>query len=229
MLAVLAMALGHGAIGLADDYIKVVLRRPLGLRAREKLLFQTLLAMGLAWAALEALGLGSRVQVPYTGLSLELGPLYNLLVLLVVLGTSNGVNLTDGADGLLGGSAVLVFGFYAVVAFLQGQAGLAVFAAAVAAGNLGFLRFNAHPAKIFMGDVGSLYLGGGLAALSVLTKTELLLPIAGALYVAETLSVILQVASFRLTGRRILRMSPCTTILSCWGGPRRRWCSGCGS
>lgn len=228
VLVALAVALGHGLIGLADDYLKVVLHRPLGLKAREKLLGQVLLALGLAWAAADLLGLGTDVRVPFTGAALPLGSWYYVLIVLVVLGTGNAVNLTDGADGLLAGSAVAVFGFYSVVALLRGQGGLAILSAAIGAGSLAFLYYNRHPAQVFMGDVGSLFLGGALAALAVLTRTELLLPVAGVLYVVETLSVILQVASFRLTGKRILRMSPLHHHFELAGWPepavvRRLW------
>ncbi|MFO7171666.1 MAG: phospho-N-acetylmuramoyl-pentapeptide-transferase [Bacillota bacterium] len=208
MLVALGTALGHGAVGFADDYIKVVFRRPLGLRAREKLFFQTFLALALAWAAVRLLGLGTWVWVPFVNRTFDLGVLYYPFVLFLVLATGNAVNLTDGVDGLLGGAAVIVFTFYTYLAAVQGQLGLAVLSAGVAAGCLGFLRYNAHPARVFMGDTGSLFLGGVLAALAVLTKTEFLLPLSGLLFVLETLSVILQVLAFRLTGRRIFRMSP---------------------
>lgn len=208
MLVALGTALGHGAVGFVDDYIKVVLRRSLGLRAREKLFFQTFLALVLAWAAAHFFGLGTAVWVPFLNQSWELGAFYYPFVLVLVFASGNAVNLTDGVDGLLGGAAVIVFSFYTYVAVLRGQLGLAVLAAAIATASLAFLYFNAHPARVFMGDTGSLFLGGALAALAVLTKTELLLPLAGLLFVLETLSVILQVAAFRLTGRRIFRMSP---------------------
>lgn len=208
-LVAVASALGHGAVGFADDYIKVVQRRSLGLRAREKLFFQTFLALGLAWLAADVLRLGTWVQVPFTGWKLELGVLYYPFVLLLVFATGNAVNLTDGVDGLLGGASVIVFGFYTLVSlFYRAQPGLAVACAATMAACAGFLRYNAHPARVFMGDVGSLFLGGLLAAVAVLTKTELILPIAGILFVAEAVSVILQVISFKTTGRRIFRMSP---------------------
>jgi phospho-N-acetylmuramoyl-pentapeptide-transferase len=206
----LILMLGHGLVGFLDDFIKVVLKRSLGLRAREKLLSQVALAAILGYGAVEVLGLGTGVTIPYVNLTIELGkPLYYLLVLIIVWGTANAVNFTDGLDGLLAGCAMIVFTFYAVfVAATRGYLDLATLGIALVGGCFGFLRYNAHPARVFMGDVGSFALGGALAALAVLTKTEFLLVIVGGLFVAETLSVILQVASFRLTGRRIFKMAP---------------------
>lgn len=208
VLTALAVAFGHGVIGFADDYIKVALKRSLGLKAREKLLGQILLAAGLSYVATQVLHLGTVVRVPYFGMPLDLGWLYHAFIIFMSLAISNAVNLTDGVDGLLGGTAVMAFAFYGVVAAIVQEPGLAVFAMAIVGGSAGFLRFNSHPARVFMGDTGSLFLGGGLAALATLTKTELLLPVIGLVFVAETVSVVLQVASFRLTGRRIFKMSP---------------------
>lgn len=208
VLAAAAVALGHGAIGFADDYIKVVLRRSLGLRARTKLFYELLLGLGLAFVADRVLGLGTSVQVPWLGTWIQLGWVYYPLVVLVVFSAANAVNLTDGVDGLVGGATVIVFGFYTFVCLRLGQLELAVLSVAVLAAAAGFLRYNAYPARVFMGDTGSLFLGGALAAVAVLTRTELVLPVAGLLFTLETTSVILQVLSFRLTGRRIFRMSP---------------------
>lgn len=210
VLIALALTLGHGAVGFADDYIKVVLKRSLGLRAREKLLAQVLLAAILGYGAVEVLGLGTDVTIPYLNLVLPLGkPLYYVLILIIVWGTANAVNFTDGIDGLLAGCSMIVFSFYAIfVSLARGYVDMAVLGVAIVGGCFGFLRYNAHPAKVFMGDVGSFALGGALAALAVLTKTEFLLVIVGGLFVAETISVILQVASFKLTGRRIFKMAP---------------------
>jgi phospho-N-acetylmuramoyl-pentapeptide-transferase len=206
----LILTLGHGLVGFMDDYIKVVLKRSLGLRAREKLLAQVVLAAVLGYGAVEVLGLGTHVVVPYLNIPIELGrPLYYLLVLIIVWGTANAVNFTDGLDGLLAGCSIIVFTFYAIlVSAVKGYVDLGVLGIALVGGCFGFLRYNAHPARLFMGDVGSFALGGGLAALAVLTKTELLLVIVGGLFVAEALSVIVQVASFKLTGRRIFKMAP---------------------
>lgn len=206
--AAAAIAIGYGAIGFADDFLKAVRKRSLGLRAREKLLAQVVLAVWLAVFARGALGLDDVVEVPFTELSLRLGWAYPAFVAVVLLGGANGLNITDGLDGLAAGASTFTFAAYAVVAALVGRPDLAVFCALLVGGLLGFLRFNRHPAQVFMGDTGSMALGGALGALAVLTGTELWLPLLGGLYVVETLSVIAQVISFRLTGRRILRMSP---------------------
>ncbi|HWI66611.1 MAG TPA: phospho-N-acetylmuramoyl-pentapeptide-transferase [Symbiobacteriaceae bacterium] len=210
ILIALALTLGHGAVGFADDYIKVVLKRSLGLRAREKLLSQVVLAAILGYGAVEILQLGTDVWIPYLNVTLTLGkPLYYVLVLIIVWGTANAVNFTDGIDGLLAGCSIIVFTFYAIfVSAVKGQWDMATLGVSLVGGCFGFLKYNAHPARVFMGDIGSFALGGALAALAVLTKTEFLLVIVGGLFVAETISVILQVASFRLTGKRIFKMAP---------------------
>lgn len=200
--------LGHGLIGFGDDYIKVVLRRSLGLTARQKLLGQAVLAAVLAYVAQAYLQRGTEVWLPFTAHTLDLGLGYYIFLFFVLVGSSNAVNLTDGLDGLAAGTMTVASLCYAVVAAFFGHAGLAMFATAMAGVCLGFLWFNAHPAKVFMGDTGSLALGGGLAAVAVLTRTELLLVLVGLVFVAEALSVMLQVASFKLTGKRIFRMSP---------------------
>jgi phospho-N-acetylmuramoyl-pentapeptide-transferase len=210
MVIALILTLGHGLVGFLDDYIKVVLKRSLGLRAREKLLAQVALAAVLGYGAVEVLGLGTDVVIPYVNVAIHLGrPLYYLLVLIIVWGTANAVNFTDGLDGLLASCSVVVFAFYAIfVSLVKGYVDMAVLGTALVGGSFGFLRYNAHPARVFMGDIGSFALGGALAALAVLTKTEFLLVIVGGLFVAEALSVILQVASFKTTGKRIFKMAP---------------------
>lgn len=202
----LVLFLGFGLVGFLDDYVKVVTRRPLGLKARYKLLGQVVLALYLGWEV--ASGLGTRLTVPITGWQLDPGPLYVPFALFVVLGAANAANLTDGLDGLLAGATVVIGLAYTLISLWAGRPELASFAAALAGGCLGFLRYNLHPARVFMGDTGSLAIGGALAALAMMTKTELWLVLVGGLLVVETLSVILQVASFRLLGRRIFRMSP---------------------
>ncbi|MEX2355628.1 MAG: phospho-N-acetylmuramoyl-pentapeptide-transferase [Thermaerobacterales bacterium] len=204
----LVIIFGFGLTGFVDDFLKVVLRRPLGLRARYKLLAQLGLGLGLALYVLEQ-GLGTWLQIPFTNDVIELGMFYVPFAILVVMGTTNAVNITDGLDGLAAGSSVVALAFFLLITLLQGQMELAVVAAGLAAGAAGFLFYNSHPAQVMMGDTGSLGLGGALAVLAVLTKTELLLPLVGGLFVLEIVSVILQVVYFRLTGgRRLLRMSP---------------------
>jgi phospho-N-acetylmuramoyl-pentapeptide-transferase len=128
--------------------------------------------------------------------------------MLMMIGSSNAVNLTDGLDGLLAGTAAIAYGAYAIIGLVQSNYTVAIFSAAVVGALLGFLVFNAHPAKVFMGDTGSLALGGGLAALAIITKTELLLLVIGGVFVLEALSVMIQVTSFKLRGKRVFRMSP---------------------
>ncbi|MDN4593179.1 phospho-N-acetylmuramoyl-pentapeptide-transferase [Polycladomyces subterraneus] len=207
--------LGYGILGFLDDYIKVVMKRNLGLTARQKLLGQLFIGLVLFWVLLEVrvfhpntIGYIFSVGVPGTDWVIHLNWLYLPLLLLIMIATSNAVNLTDGLDGLLAGTAVAAYTAYAVIGWVQSNLSVVLFSVAVIGALLGFLVFNAHPAKVFMGDTGSLALGGGLAALSVITKTELLLPIIGAVFVAEALSVILQVISFKWRGKRIFRMSP---------------------
>lgn len=207
-LLVLVIFTGFGLVGFIDDFIKVVMRRSLGLKARYKLLGQVVLGLALGFLAVWLLGRGTVVELPKDLFRWDLGGFYPLFVLLVLVATTNAVNLTDGLDGLAAGVTVFSSLALAVIALLQEQSNLAVFAFALAGGCFGFLAFNKYPAKVFMGDTGSLALGAGLGALAVLTRTELILPVIGGVYVLEALSVILQVASFKLTGKRILRMSP---------------------
>ena len=214
-IVVLLTAIGFGLIGFFDDYIKVVMKRSLGLRAREKLLGQVLLAVGLAyWAVFEA-GRGTGFVIPFSGILVPGGVNFDLgwwpflgFTLLVVVGTANAVNLTDGLDGLAAGVSMLVALAFVPIALMMDKSGTAISMAALAGGCMGFLFYNRHPARIFMGDTGSLALGGGLAAAAVITRSELFLLIIGGIYVLETLSVIIQVIFFQTTGRRVFRMSP---------------------
>lgn len=199
--------LGYGAIGFLDDFIKIALKRSLGLTAKQKLAAQLIVAGGLYWILIRN-GFSTDLSVPGTDWSIDLGWLYFPFLALIMLATSNAVNLTDGLDGLLAGTAAIAFGAFAVIGLMFSQYTVALFSVAVVGALLGFLVFNAHPARVFMGDTGSLALGGGLAATAVLTKSELLLIVIGGVFVIETLSVMLQVMSFKLRGKRIFRMSP---------------------
>ena len=204
----LFLTLACGALGFVDDYIKVVLKRNLGLRAKEKLLGQILIALVFSWVVTRYMGRGTEIWIPGLAVSWDMGFLFHVLAFFIIVGTTNAVNLTDGLDGLAAGTTAVATGSYAIVAWVLEQPQVAGFFAIVAGAALGFLLFNRHPARIFMGDTGSLALGGALAAGAILTRTELLLPVIGAVFVAEALSVILQVISFKTTGRRIFRMSP---------------------
>jgi phospho-N-acetylmuramoyl-pentapeptide-transferase len=220
----LLVTLGFGGVGFADDYLKVKRGRNLGLSARAKLLGQLVVA-GAAGAALLLLPqFATTLTFPFfKGVELGLGLLYVPFVMLVLAGTSNGVNLTDGLDGLAIGATMIAAATYAVFTYVAGNAIAArylnlsytagvgevtVFCTALAGASLGFLWFNSHPAEVFMGDVGSLALGGAIGIVAVLCKQEIALIFVGGLFVLEALSVIVQVASFKLRGKRVLRMSP---------------------
>lgn len=204
----LLFTLGYGLIGFVDDYIKIVKRRSLGLKARDKLLGQFFLSIILAWVAVNYLGRGTDIIIPFVGTSINLGWAYLPFVIIVAVGTTNAVNLTDGLDGLASGITLFVALGYVLIGFKSQLFSVTVFSAALVGSCLGFLVFNAYPARVFMGDTGSLALGGAIAALAVVTKTELFLPIIGGIYVVEAVSVIIQVISFKFTGERVFLMSP---------------------
>jgi phospho-N-acetylmuramoyl-pentapeptide-transferase len=225
---VLFVTFAYGAIGFVDDYRKLAKKQNLGLSAKEKFSMQigVALAAGLAIAYLPSIhnNYSTVLTFPFfKTLHLNLGFLYIPFIIVVLVGASNGVNLTDGLDGLAIGSTLIVAVTYTILTYAAGnfrvadylriawvpQAGeLAVFCGAMVGASLGFLWFNAHPAEIFMGDVGSLALGGAIGCLAVMIKQEILLGLVGGLFVLEGMSVVLQVASFKLTGRRIFKMSP---------------------
>ena len=206
-LLALFIFLGHFLLGFADDYIKVVKKRNLGLRAYQKLLGQLGIALVTILIGRHLLGHDTSVWVPVLGTSLDIGAWYYVLVVFVLVGTSNAVNLTDGLDGLAAGTVAVAALFYAMLLYGT-DSSLMAFSAAIIGACVGFLWYNHHPARIFMGDTGSLALGGALAGIAILSRTEALLPIVGIIFVCEALSVILQVASFKTRGKRIFRMSP---------------------
>ncbi|MER6160186.1 phospho-N-acetylmuramoyl-pentapeptide-transferase [Streptomyces sp. NPDC001868] len=234
-LLVLGLMGGMGLVGFLDDYIKIVKRRSLGLRAKAKMAGQLIVGIGFAVLALQFPD--ARDQTPAsTKISFvedfgwTIGPvLFVIWALFMILAMSNGVNLTDGLDGLATGASVLVFGAYTFIGVWQFQEScantetltnpaacfevrdpldLAIVASALMGACLGFLWWNTSPAKIFMGDTGSLALGGALAGLAICSRTELLLALLGGLFVLITMSVVIQVGSFRLTGKRVFRMAP---------------------
>ncbi len=208
ILLALFIMLGHFVLGFLDDYIKVVKKRNLGLKAKQKMLGQIIIAVVTMIIGTRSLGIDTTVWVPIINESINIGAGYYLLLLFVLVGTSNAVNLTDGLDGLASGTVAIAASAYAVVCVNMGHSDLAIFCVAIVAACVAFLRFNAHPAKVFMGDTGSLALGGALAAVGILTHTEVLLAIIGFVFVCEALSVIIQVISFKTTGKRVFRMSP---------------------
>ncbi|SEB17308.1 phospho-N-acetylmuramoyl-pentapeptide-transferase [Thalassobacillus cyri] len=204
----LFVLIGYGLIGFLDDFIKVVMKRNLGLTSKQKLLAQFVIAV-VVYMILRQHNFPTYIGVPATDIQLDLGLLYPVLILVMLVGASNAVNLTDGLDGLLAGTAALAFGAFAILAWTGNpQFEITIFSLAIVGALLGFLVFNAHPAKVFMGDTGSLALGGAIAIVAILTKLEILLVIIGGVFVIETLSVIIQVISFKTTGKRVFRMSP---------------------
>ncbi|WP_418790568.1 phospho-N-acetylmuramoyl-pentapeptide-transferase [Phosphitispora sp. TUW77] len=207
---VLVTTLAYGMIGFVDDYIKVVLRRSLGLRAREKLAGQLGVAIIVSLAAVFFLGRGTELVIPFSGYRFDINPVWYILFtsLIVIPGTVNAVNFTDGLDGLAAGSVSISMLAFILAAIMTGLHGVAVFGASLVGGCLGFLRYNTHPARVFMGDTGSMALGGALASMAVITRMELFIPLIGFLYVAEILSVMIQVLSFKTTGKRVFLMSP---------------------
>ncbi|UOQ43135.1 phospho-N-acetylmuramoyl-pentapeptide-transferase [Halobacillus salinarum] len=208
LFLVLFVLLGYGLLGFLDDYIKVALKRNLGLTSKQKMLGQIVIAL-VIYFILNQTGFPTFIEIPGTSFQLELGWGYAFLILFMLVGGSNAVNLTDGLDGLLAGTAAIAFGAFGILAWYGDQnIETSIFALAVVGALLGFLVFNAHPAKVFMGDTGSLALGGAIAIIAILTKLELLLVLIGGVFVLETLSVMIQVASFKTTGKRVFKMSP---------------------
>lgn len=198
-----------GLVGFLDDYLKVIKKNNLGLRAYQKFGLQMIISIAFAVYMAYFSGDGTSVWVPFVNINVDFGIMYVPFIAFVLLAMTNAVNLTDGLDGLASGVTILVSLFFAIAAVTyNASAGGGVFCAALAGGCLGFLVFNKNPAKIFMGDTGSLALGGGLAAAAIVMHFELLLPIAGFVYVMEALSVIIQVVSFKTTGKRVFKMAP---------------------
>lgn len=208
VIIALVLTVGHAVIGFIDDYIKVVMKRNLGLTAKQKFLLQFILAGAYVYFA-ETHIRNTELWVPGINAVIDLGWGYYVLAFLLLVGTTNAVNLTDGLDGLVSFVSLPVTMVFAFIAYMQGMLDLSGFSLGLTGACLGFLLFNRHPARVFMGDTGSLALGGAIAALALLTRTELLLVIVGGIYVAEALSVIIQVTYFRFSGgKRIFRMSP---------------------
>lgn len=207
VLILLLVLFGYGLIGFLDDFIKVVLKRNLGLTSLQKLIAQIVIAV-ISFVVLSGIDFETGVTIPFTDVSLELSWLYVFFIVFWLVGFSNAVNLTDGLDGLVAGTASIAFAAFGALAIYQDEIGIAIFTFSVTGGLLGFLIFNKYPAKVFMGDTGSLALGGALAMVSILLKQELLLLLIGLVFVLETASVILQVGSFKLRQKRIFKMSP---------------------
>ncbi|MDQ0206446.1 phospho-N-acetylmuramoyl-pentapeptide-transferase [Alkalicoccobacillus murimartini] len=207
IILLLIVTLGYGLVGFVDDYIKVVKKHNLGLTSKQKLIGQLIIAV-IFYLGLIQIGFSTEIAIPATSLSIDIGYLYLPLIIIMLVGASNAVNLTDGLDGLLAGTGAIAFGAFAVLAWNAGYFDVSLFSAAVVGSVLGFLVFNAHPAKVFMGDTGSLALGGAITGIAILSKMELMLILVGGVFVIETLSVIIQVISFKTTGKRVFKMSP---------------------
>jgi phospho-N-acetylmuramoyl-pentapeptide-transferase len=221
---VLGLTAGYGVLGFIDDYSKVKLQNSAGISARVKLFWQVLLALGVAVAIYTSPAFDQELSVPFfKDFTPNIGWLYIPLATFIIVAASNGVNLTDGLDGLAIGPVMISAGTFLFLAYAAGHANiadylsikpvpgagqLAIFCGALVGGGLGFLWFNASPADLFMGDVGALALGGALGTIAVLIRQEILLAVVGGVFVVETLSVIIQVVSFKLTGKRVFLMAP---------------------
>jgi phospho-N-acetylmuramoyl-pentapeptide-transferase len=212
-LGVFGTALACALLGFADDYTKLVRRRSLGLRARTKLAVTIAISLGLWFIATHEAHLQSTLRLRIVDYQVDLGPFYPLLIYLVVAGTTSAVNLTDGLDGLAAGCAAIVLLAYVGITFITSeyvstQTDLSMLAGCLVGGCIGFLWFNAVPATIFMGDTGALGLGGAIAGLAVMTKTEVLLILLGGIFVMEALSVAIQVLYFQTRHKRVFLMAP---------------------
>jgi phospho-N-acetylmuramoyl-pentapeptide-transferase len=196
-------------LGFADDYTKIVKRRSLGLRARTKLVVTIAISLGLWWVATQKAHLGSDLRLWFVDGTVDLGPLFPVFIYLVVAGTTSAVNLTDGLDGLAAGCTAIVLLAYIGITFIAtGETDLTLLAGCLVGACIGFLWFNSFPASVFMGDTGSLALGGAIAGMAIMTRTEVLLVLLGGIFVIEALSVVIQVCSFQLFRKRVFLMAP---------------------
>lgn len=207
IIPVLFSTLGFGLVGFLDDYIKVVMKRSLGLRAWQKMVGQFLITGVLAYYLHAYTDLGTIMYIPFLDKTVDMGWLYYPMMFFVVLGTVNGANFTDGLDGLASSVTVLIATFFTVVAIAY-KSGVAPITCAVVGSLLGFLVFNVYPARVFMGDTGSLALGGFVASVAYVLQMPLIILVVAFIYFAEVLSVIIQVVSFKTTGKRVFKMAP---------------------
>jgi phospho-N-acetylmuramoyl-pentapeptide-transferase len=207
-LGVFGAAVACALLGFADDYTKIVRHRSLGLRARTKLVITVAISLGLWWVATQKAHIAPTVQVRFVDVSIDLGPFYPVFIYLVVAGTTTAVNFTDGLDGLAAGCVAIVLLAYLGITFIAGDYDLTFVASCLVGACIGFLWFNSFPASIFMGDTGSLGLGGAIAGLAIMTNTEFLLILLGGIFVMEVLSVVIQVFSFQVFRKRVFLMAP---------------------
>ena len=234
---VLGVMLWMGALGFVDDFLKITKKNSSGLGARQKLIGQFLVSIGVGVFLYQSPTFETDLFLPLFNTRVELGVFYVSLVALTIVGSSNAVNLTDGLDGLASGIMFIVIGSMGILSYLSGNAiysahlsiphlhgtgELTVFCFAMVGACIGFLWYNSSPATVFMGDTGSLALGGGMGAVAVLCKAELFLIVVGGIFVIEAISVILQVASFRMTGRRIFKMAPIHHHFELMGWPENK-------
>ena len=213
---------GFGFVGFLDDFIKIKMKRSLGLKAYQKIILQFALALFVSYYQYSASPSATQIMIPFTDYIINLGPLYVPIMMFVIIGTVNAVNLTYGLDGLASGITLIVSIFFMLLAISVGNSDVAILAAATGGACLGFLGFNSYPAKVFMGDTGSMALGGAVVSFAVLTNSVLLIPIVGGIYFAEAISVIIQVTSFRLTGKRVFKMAPIHHHFEQCGWPETR-------
>lgn len=208
LIMLLCLSAVYGVIGFIDDYIKVILKRNLGLTAKQKFLLQLIAAVGFVCWAVYGMDIATVVKLPFTSIELDFGVWFIPFAALVIIATVNSVNLTDGLDGLATCVTCMVALFFILFADRVGNNAVALFASILLGSLMGFLMYNKFPAKVFMGDTGSLFLGGAVCGMAIVTEQPLALLIVGLVYVIESLSVILQVISFKTTGKRIFKMSP---------------------
>lgn len=198
--------IAFGFIGFLDDLLKILKKQSEGLKPGQKMIL--LLIFSIALAIYGYYNLNTNLLIPFTSFEIQLGILYIPFVVIIYAATTNAVNLTDGLDGLATSVSILVLTFFTIVCFMMKETSLAVFCVVLIGGLIGFLKYNAYPAKIFMGDTGSLAIGGAISTVAIILEQPLLIIIVGAVYVFETLSVIIQVTSFKLTGKRVFKMAP---------------------
>lgn len=208
LVMLLCLSAVYGVIGFIDDYIKVILKRNLGLTAKQKFLLQLVAAVGFVCWAVYGMDIATVVKIPFTSIELDFGIWFIPFAALVIIATVNSVNLTDGLDGLATCVTCMVALFFILFADKVANRAVALFASILLGSLMGFLMYNKFPAKVFMGDTGSLFLGGAVCGMAIVTEQPLALLIVGLVYVIESLSVILQVISFKTTGKRIFKMSP---------------------
>ena len=214
---------GFGFVGFLDDFIKIKMKRSLGLKAYQKIILQFALALYIAYYQYSASPSATQLVIPFTNHIINLGIWYIPFMMIFIIGTVNAVNLTDGLDGLASGVTLIVSCFFVLFAVSISNSDVAILAAATAGACLGFLGFNSYPAKVFMGDTGSMALGGAVVAFATLTNSPLIIIIVGFIYLAEALSVMIQVTYFKLTnGKRIFKMAPLHHHFEQWGWPETR-------